>query len=71
LLWFVLIHLYFIRSSFIVIIIAIVTDFDNNSVSLQWGVLASVNPGAAIAAGFPTKPGGYLKTTYGTISIFF
>jgi hypothetical protein len=47
-----------------------VTDYDNNSLTVQWGVLASVEAGAATAAGFPTRPGGYLGLTYGTLHLF-
>lgn len=51
--------------SCLAIIIGIVTDYNDNSLTIQWGVLASVDPAGATAAGFPAKPGGYLATTYG------
>jgi len=46
------------------IIVGIVTSFNSFSVTLQWGVIASTDPAGATAAGFPQRPGGYLRTTY-------
>lgn len=47
------------------IIVGMVTGFDNYSISLQWGVIASIYAEDASLAGFPKKPGGYLSQTYG------
>jgi hypothetical protein len=38
---------------------------------VEWGVIASTDPSAAIAAANPRKPGGYLATTYGRTPFFF
>lgn len=47
------------------LVVGYVTNFDNSSVSVEWGVIASIDPAQAIAAANPRKPGGYLAGTYG------
>lgn len=47
------------------LVVGYVTDFTNNSVSVEWGVIASIDPTEAIAAASPQIAGDYLAGTYG------
>jgi len=47
------------------IIVGLVAGYDNYTLNIQWGVIASQNAAAATLAAYPRVAGGYLSTTYG------